>query len=425
MGFDKVKRRKTGALVTDTPFIHLDVTGVFYVFRPVVGATLAVTVTKKSASHLGGLIHDVFNVSINSSAAAVARVGLGDTVAVTVVSVSSVGALPVLLASLAAPPAAAPALPAVEEEDSGVDSENHSQGGKRGREGEEEDEADRKRQRKAAKKARRERERLDASAVAGGEGGGMALAAALGDHRRSLDFQEEGDTPAKKKRDGSPTKRVTQEHLPEGFTIEVKTKGGEGKSAGETYKMFRGPDGKVYRSLNDIQKRFVEGVSPVKSPKKANIAALKKEVKEHIVEVVNEVVERWNREESGELAEDHPRHLAFSTRQLEEMEPSSKLLWVNPVYKKREPKPKADKPKVEEVIEEEEQVQETVVEEEQEQEAEETFSRSEKKKKKKKKKKHLDDLDTTDNLEVNETTMTGTEKKKKKKRDLAEEAAFY
>merc|ERR1712129_204396 len=120
---------------------------------------------------------------------------------------------------------------------------------------------------------------------------------------------------------------------------------------------------------------------------------------------------------------DHPRHLAFSTRQLEEMEPSSKLLWVNPVYKKREPKPKADKPKVEEVIEEEEQ--ETVLEEEQEQEAEETFSRSEKKKKKKKRKKHLDDLDTTDNLEVNETTMTGTEKKKKKKRDLAEEAAFY
>merc|ERR1712204_45946 len=207
------------------------------------------------------------------------------------------------------------------------------------------------------------------------------------------------------------------------------------------YKQFHGPDGKVYRSLNDIQKRFLEGVSPVKSPKKANTAkeetvnvkvgavkpkksqaALKKEVKEHIVEVVNEVVERWNREESGELAEDHPRHLAFSTRQLEEMEPSSKLLWVNPVYKKREPKPKADKPKVEEVIEEEEQVQETVVEEEQEQEAEETFSRSEKKKKKKK---NMDDLDTTDNLEVNETTMTGTEKKKKKKRDLAEEAAFY
>merc|ERR1712129_404015 len=123
-----------------------------------------------------------------------------------------------------------------------------------------------------------------------------------------------------------------------------------------------------------------------------------KEVKEHIVEVVNEVVERWNREESGELAEDHPRHLAFSTRQLEEMEPSSKLLWVNPEpkpKKKREPKPKADTPKVEveEVIEEEEQVQEMAVEEEQENEAEETFSRS--------------------------------EKKKKKKRDLAEEAAFY
>merc|ERR1712204_4433 len=80
------------------------------------------------------------------------------------------------------------------------------------------------------------------------------------------------------------------------------------------YKQFHGPDGKVYRSLNDIQKRFLEGVSPVKSPKKANTAkeetvnvkvgavnpkksqaALKKEVKEHIVEVVNEVVECRNR----------------------------------------------------------------------------------------------------------------------------------
>merc|ERR1712129_619921 len=80
------------------------------------------------------------------------------------------------------------------------------------------------------------------------------------------------------------------------------------------YKQFHGPDGKVYRSLNDIQKRFVEGVSPAKSPKKANTAkeetvnvkvgavnpkksqaALKKEVKEHIVEVVNEVVECRNR----------------------------------------------------------------------------------------------------------------------------------
>ena len=88
MGFEKVKKMSSGNLVSDTPFIHIDITGTFFVLKPSVGEVLEVTVIKKGEGHLGALLHDVFNVSIFDSKLAKRDINLGDTVLVKVVSSS-------------------------------------------------------------------------------------------------------------------------------------------------------------------------------------------------------------------------------------------------------------------------------------------------------------------------------------------------
>ena len=90
MGFDKVKKKSSGNLVSDTPFIHIDITGTFFVLKPSVGEVLEVTVIKKGDGHLGALLHDVFNVSIFDSKLAKRDINLGDSVLVKVVSLSNI-----------------------------------------------------------------------------------------------------------------------------------------------------------------------------------------------------------------------------------------------------------------------------------------------------------------------------------------------
>ena len=46
MGFEKVKKKSSGNLVSDTPFIHIDITGTFFVLKPSVGEVLEVMVIK-------------------------------------------------------------------------------------------------------------------------------------------------------------------------------------------------------------------------------------------------------------------------------------------------------------------------------------------------------------------------------------------
>ncbi|XP_066600321.1 transcriptional regulator ATRX homolog [Prorops nasuta] len=53
-----------GEIVYDSCFIHVDIEADFYIFRPKVGAKLKGTVNKKGISHLGVMVHKVFNVSI-------------------------------------------------------------------------------------------------------------------------------------------------------------------------------------------------------------------------------------------------------------------------------------------------------------------------------------------------------------------------
>ena len=54
----------TGRLVSDSPAIHVEVTGSFYIFSPQIGSVLPARVNKMSEKHIGCLIHETFNISL-------------------------------------------------------------------------------------------------------------------------------------------------------------------------------------------------------------------------------------------------------------------------------------------------------------------------------------------------------------------------
>jgi len=56
--------QSTGVLVSDSPAIHVEVTGLFYIFSPQIGSVLPAKVNKRSEKHIGCLIHETFNISL-------------------------------------------------------------------------------------------------------------------------------------------------------------------------------------------------------------------------------------------------------------------------------------------------------------------------------------------------------------------------
>jgi len=56
--------QSTGRLVSDSPAIHVEVTGCFYIFSPLIGSVLPAEVNKLSEKHIGCLIHETFNISL-------------------------------------------------------------------------------------------------------------------------------------------------------------------------------------------------------------------------------------------------------------------------------------------------------------------------------------------------------------------------
>eukprot|EP00090_Calanus_glacialis_P008489 TRINITY_DN16846_c0_g1_i1.p1 TRINITY_DN16846_c0_g1~~TRINITY_DN16846_c0_g1_i1.p1 ORF type:complete len:275 (-),score=109.52 TRINITY_DN16846_c0_g1_i1:70-852(-) len=65
LGYDQLKlTSRTGALVYDSPQVHIDVQGMFFLFSPEIGGKIPGVVNKKSPGHLGCLVHDTFNVSL-------------------------------------------------------------------------------------------------------------------------------------------------------------------------------------------------------------------------------------------------------------------------------------------------------------------------------------------------------------------------
>jgi len=65
LGYDQLKlTSRTGALVYDSPAVHINVEGNFFLFSPEIGDKIPGVVNKKSPGHLGCLVHDTFNVSL-------------------------------------------------------------------------------------------------------------------------------------------------------------------------------------------------------------------------------------------------------------------------------------------------------------------------------------------------------------------------
>jgi len=65
LGYDQIKlTSRTGALVYDSPAVHINVEGNFFLFSPDIGDKIPGVVNKKSPGHLGCLVHDTFNVSL-------------------------------------------------------------------------------------------------------------------------------------------------------------------------------------------------------------------------------------------------------------------------------------------------------------------------------------------------------------------------
>ena len=84
LGWDDLRLcAKAGLLMADSPAVHVDITGNFYVFSPEVGSVLQATVNKKSAGHIGCLVHETFNISLMSDTVS-NFVHIGDTIMIEV-----------------------------------------------------------------------------------------------------------------------------------------------------------------------------------------------------------------------------------------------------------------------------------------------------------------------------------------------------
>jgi len=332
LGYEDVKLKKsTGALYTDQPHIHVDIQGTFFVFCPSPGAFLVGTVNKKSAGHVGVLVHDTINASIlKTDSIAVkswvgAKVVVGKTVKFKVLSVSYSKNRLVLLGDLNPESMHVGDIGTVvqiieevseldgdSEHDSGIENgiqkqqdlvvtENvngESSGSKRKAEDEVEDEIERKRRKKAEKKARKERERLEKSKQMGNGHGGpgdshdeskddtLKLSKSSGSSFTPLLAPDllNLKTPKSKEKSliMSPKTPKDNFELPEGFKIIEK------KTEKNSWKIYQGPDGKNYRSMAEIKRRIEGSIFDEKK----------------LTDTIEFVATDWNCSEKGGLGSD-------------------------------------------------------------------------------------------------------------------------
>jgi len=140
------------------------------------------------------------------------------------------------------------------------------------------------------------------------------------------------------------------------------------------------------------------------------------------------VVATWNISEgTGDLAEDHPKFLAFSEKQLAEMDPFSKNFWVEPEKRTRVVKPKptqlqAEEDMVDEIVAEEleEEHEDTTVKTDADDDLDEPGTEKKKKKKKKKRLSFREEDQATfmqsGGDQVDDSQVSEKKKKKKKKK---------
>lgn len=318
MGYTKIKlKRQEGSISNDAPFIHVDVQADFYIFKPKNGVTLRGRVNKKSAGHVGCLVHDVFNAAItppigaNLSRWCGAQAEIGKQITFVTTAVSFGDKVPIIRGRLEEEGIAIQqdseeeAIQEVEEfeetritdYDSGIDSIGKGEKRKREEEDEEqeEDEQTRKKRKKAEKKKRKEKEREEAEnaereAIAlntapqnSADETGLEKTKKKKKKEKNKEIEnvinETGDTVPKpsspvKSRDTAPkpsTPVKSSEVLSKSLMPETskklskapfelpegwrtETKGQGGK---RLYKVFLSPEGKSFPSLNKVQ-QFLE-----------------------------------------------------------------------------------------------------------------------------------------------------------------------
>merc|ERR1719187_2740335 len=74
--------------MADSPYIHVDVDGWVFLFNPEVGSKILGKVIKKTAGHIGCLVHETFNVSLFCDKDQFNNIQLDETVTVRVTSLN-------------------------------------------------------------------------------------------------------------------------------------------------------------------------------------------------------------------------------------------------------------------------------------------------------------------------------------------------
>jgi len=365
MGYNKIKlKKRDGSISNDQPFIHIDVQADFYIFNPRKGVTLRGRVNKKSAGHVGCLVHDVFNAAItppigqNLSRWCGAQAQIGKQISFMTTAVSFGDKLPIIQGKLEQEgldiqqDSEEEAVMEVEEfeetritdYDSGIDSIGKGEKRKREEEDKEETEEERKarkKQKKAEKKKRKEKEREEEENA---EREALALKKESQDEiekikkKKTKDktqeiknvINEAGDTAPKpstpvKSSENSSKPQTPQTankvkkgafELPEGWRKEER-----GQGTKRIYKVFLSPEGKYFPSLAKVQ-QFVENAGEkrvevghqlerelgvaIKKPTKVINEKPTKVINENLEKMVNFVSSTWNRDFDDSLMSDNP-----------------------------------------------------------------------------------------------------------------------
>lgn len=469
MGYNKIKlKKRDGSISNDQPFIHIDVQADFYIFNPRKGVKLRGRVNKKSAGHVGCLVHDVFNAAItppigqNLSRWCGAQAQIGKQISFMTTAVSFGDKLPIIQGKLEQEglgiqqDSEEEAVMEVEEfeetritdYDSGIDSIGKGEKRKREEEDEEETEEERKarkKQKKADKKKRKEKEREEAENA---EREALALKTESQDEtektkkKKKKDkeienvINEAGDTapkpstPVKSSENSSKpqtpqtankVKRAAFE-LPEGWRMEER-----GHGSKRVYKVFLSPEGKYFPSLAKVQ-QYVEnnGEKRVEvgqqlerelgvAIKKPTVALKKptKVINENLEKMVNFVSSTWNRDFDDSLMSDNPE------------------LYKNPALrsmpKKREFFEPAKKPSAKRVPKSSKAntTLETVEPEEAEASLLDVSNAVEKSESKSPERSQTDNNDTIGSQDESMSSKKAKKKKKKKNKERDEESSFF
>jgi len=356
MGYEKIRlKRKTGNILNDNPFIHVDIQADFYLFTPKPGSELRGRVNKKSSGHVGCLVHDTFNASIapppgqDLSEWCGKRAEIGKQITFTVRSVSYGEKMPFIQGRLsdagldveqedveeAVMEVDEFEEPLVPDYDSGIDS--IGSGMKKNTEEVEEDEEEKKRKRKEEKKKRKMMEgevkseepvkkkkkanqkdevetsltvnSLEFTASKDVFSANDNDTSAENAHRKKLSDDGADKSTPKKTPSRSPKTPKEVFELPEGWTVTENKRMLNGKERSD--KTYHSPAGKRFNSLVKV-KKFVEegGVFNDKKDEKTKQVSSNQDFVQQNSEAVNAmidyVVNMWNRDFDGNLSADQP-----------------------------------------------------------------------------------------------------------------------